>query len=45
MIQVEYELCKQTLNENYYHKIIVGRKGLFEQRNFITDYFNENDLL
>jgi hypothetical protein len=40
VIQEEYELYKQVINEKY--KIIVGRKGLVQQREFIENYYPPN---
>lgn len=43
VIQEELEDYKKVLPE--YKNIIVGVKGLYQQRNFITKYFNEGDYI
>jgi hypothetical protein len=37
----EEEIYKKTLNPDYYGHLIVGVKGLKNQRNFISSYFKE----
>jgi len=37
--QKEYDEYKNVLNPSYYNKIIIGKKGLVQQRDFICDYF------
>ena len=41
----EEKLYKEALPVDSYNKIIVGKKGISHQRNFIIDYFNEGDYL
>ena len=41
----EKKLYEKVLDKSKYNKIVVGKKGLRNQRNFISDYFNENDYL
>ena len=42
----EEEIYKKTLNLDYYGHLIVGVKGLKNQRNFISSYFKEgNEIL
>ncbi len=38
----EYKIYKETLNENDYNSLIIGRPTLKAQRNFILDYFPLN---
>ena len=38
----EYNNYIKTIPNNMYNKIIIGKKGLKNQRNFITKYFPEN---
>lgn len=38
----EEEIYKKTLNKDFYGHLIVGVKGLKNQRNFISSYFKEN---
>lgn len=37
----EYELYLQTLDIGTYHKLIIGKKGIKEIRNFMANYFDE----
>ena len=37
----EYELYKTTLDKSLYHKLVVGKKGLVPQRQFITEEWPE----
>jgi hypothetical protein len=39
--QEEYKLYTQTLNKDYYNKLIVGKKGLVQQREFISNQWPE----
>ena len=41
----EKKLYEKVLDKSKYNKIVVGKKGLRNQRNFIIDYFNEGDYL
>lgn len=41
VVEEELEEYNSTLNRDLYNSIIVGEKGLVNQRNFITDYFDE----
>lgn len=41
----EYELYKNNLPNDLYGNIILGVEGLFPQRNFITDYYPNNQPL
>lgn len=41
----EKKLYENTLDRETYNKIIVGKKGISYQRNFIIDYFNEGDYI
>ena len=44
--QEEEEIYKKTLNKDFYGHLIVGVKGLKNQRNFISSYFKEgNEIL
>lgn len=40
--KIEYNLYTKHIPINMYNKIIIGKKGLKHQRNFITKYFEEN---
>lgn len=39
--KTEYQIYKSNILDTKYHKIIIGKKGLKNQRNFITNYFPE----
>jgi hypothetical protein len=39
VIEEEYEDYLEKLNKNYYNKIIVGKLGLVQQREFIQEYY------
>ena len=41
----EKTLYEKVLDKSKYNKIIVGKKGLKNQRNFICDYFDENEYI
>lgn len=41
----EKKLYEKALDKSTYNKIVVGKKGLKNQRNFIIDYFNEGDYV
>jgi len=41
--QEEYEEYKNVLPSDMYRKIIIGIKGTVQIRNFMLDYFDEND--
>ena len=36
----EYDDYKKILNPNFYNKLIIGKKGLVQQRDYISNYFN-----
>jgi hypothetical protein len=42
VIQEEYEEYVAILNPDYYNKIIIGEKGLIQQREFIQYFYSEN---
>lgn len=42
VIKEDYDLYKETLNKNYYNKLIIGKKGLVEQRQFIMNQWPNN---
>lgn len=41
----EYDVYKNTLDENSYKDIVIGKLGISNQRNFIIDYFKEGDKI
>ena len=41
----EYELYNDSLNENLYDEIIIGVNVLKEQRNFITSFYKEDEII
>jgi len=41
----EYDLYKNVVNSNLYNKIIIGRKGLVQQRQFIMNQWSENTYI
>jgi hypothetical protein len=41
----QYELYVASVDPSLYNEIIVGRLGLMEQRNFITEYYHEDEIL
>lgn len=41
----EYDLYKNVLTSNLYNKIIIGRKGLVQQRQFIMNQWPENKYI
>jgi hypothetical protein len=41
----EYKLYKKTIPSTLYNRIIIGKKGLKNQRNFISNYFDENSKI
>ena len=43
--KAQEELYKQAVPQNMYHKIIVGKLGITNQRNFISDYFPEGQYV
>jgi len=43
--QREYELYKKNVPTELYHKIVVGKKGITHQRNFIANYFPEGQYV
>jgi hypothetical protein len=36
-VKDEYELYKKTLDPSYYNQLIIGKKGLVQQRDFIMN--------
>jgi hypothetical protein len=45
VIEEEYELYEQTLNPDWYGNIIIGKKGLVNQREFINSFYENNDWI
>ena len=43
--KTEEKLYKDKLDPNTYDKIIIGRKGLVQQRRFISQYFPEGTMI
>ncbi len=44
--QNEYDLYKKNVDEKLYSgKIVIGKKGILNQRNFIIDYFSEGQYI
>lgn len=41
----EYEIYKKNIPKNLYSNLIIGVERLFKQRNFITDYYPQNQPL
>lgn len=41
----EEKKYKEVIDKKLYNKMIVGKKGLMNQRNFITDYYNEGEYI
>ena len=41
----QYELYEKNVPKNLYHKIVVGKKGITNQRIFISNYFNEGQYV
>lgn len=41
----QYELYEQNVPKQLYHKIIIGKKGITNQRIFISQYFNEGQYV
>jgi len=41
----QYDLYEQSVPKNLYNKIIIGKKGITNQRIFISDYFNEGQYV
>jgi hypothetical protein len=41
----EYEKYNKSLDKNTYNKIVIGKKGISYQRNFIIDYFDEGQYI
>lgn len=40
VVEEEYDKYLEQLNPEYYNKIVVGRKGLIQQREFIENYYD-----
>ena len=45
VVREEYYLYKATVPEDLYGHLVVGVKGLIEQRHFISDYFEEGQII
>ena len=43
--KIEQNLYFKTLPEEYHKNIIIGKKGLFKQRNFISTFFPKNQYI
>ena len=43
--KAQYELYEKSVPKNLYNKIIIGKKGITNQRNFISNYFNEGQYV
>ena len=43
--QSEYDLYNETLDKNSYNKLVVGKPGIKEIRNFMSNYFNEGQKI
>ena len=43
--QSEYDLYNETLDKNSYNKLVVGKPGIKEIRNFMANYFNEGQKI
>jgi len=41
----EYDLYNETLDKNSYNKLVVGKPGIKEIRNFMANYFNEGQKI
>ena len=41
----QYDLYEASVPKTMYHKIIIGKKGIANQRIFISDYFPENQYI
>ena len=41
----QYDLYEQQVPKNLYNKIIIGKKGITNQRIFISQYFPENQYV
>ena len=41
----QYELYEQNVPKNLYHEIIIGKKGITNQRIFISQYFQEGQYV
>lgn len=42
VVEEEYDLYKKHLNPEHYNKLIIGKKGLINQRKYIEDYYALN---
>lgn len=45
IVDEDLENYQKSLNPKYYNKLVIGKKGLVEQREFITEFYNENDYI
>lgn len=45
VVKEEYTNYKKELNEEWYNEIIIGEKGLVQQREFINNYYPENSFI
>ena len=43
--QSQYELYKQHIDSKWHSQLVIGQLGLKNQRNFITNYFQEGDWI
>ncbi len=41
----EYDLYEESVPKDLYNKIVIGKKGITNQRIFISDYFNEGQYV
>ena len=41
----EWDLYTKAIDRSMYNEIIIGRLGLMEQRNFITEFYPEDEIL
>ena len=43
--QEQYRLYEESIPKNMYKEIIIGKKGIANQRNFIANYFEEGQYV
>ena len=43
--QEQYRLYEESIPKNMYKEIIIGKKGIANQRNFIANYFDEGQYV
>ena len=41
----QYDLYVNAIDRSMYNEIVIGRLGLMEQRNFITEFYNEDEII